>query len=187
MAHTSFARGADARSGVATSLKNTVEETAPGPDVRLNQKGQDDMTTIAAILKHKGHAITTVEPTAHISAVARTLTDHHIGAVLVMDRAEQMLGIVSERDIVISLAEHGNRTMDMTAAQLMTSEVHVVHPETSVNEAMQTMTAGHFRHLPVIDRGRLVGLISIGDVVKARIVDADTAVDSLTAYVAGSV
>jgi CBS domain-containing protein len=65
--------------------------------------------------------------------------------------------------------------------------VHVVHPETSVNEAMQTMTAGHFRHLPVIDRGRLVGLISIGDVVKARIVDADTAVDSLTAYVAGSV
>nr|WP_294544122.1 CBS domain-containing protein [uncultured Rhodopila sp.] len=144
------------------------------------------MTTIAAILKHKGYAITTVEPAAHISTVARTLADHHIGAVLVMDRAGQMIGIVSERDIVLSLAAHGNRTMDMTAAQLMTSEVHVVRPETSVNEAMQTMTAGHFRHLPVVDHGRLVGLISIGDVVKARIVDADTAVDSLTAYVAGS-
>ena len=62
------------------------------------------MTTIAAILKHKGYDITTVEPTAHISAVTRTLADQHIGAVLVMDRAEQMLGIVSERDIVMSLA-----------------------------------------------------------------------------------
>jgi CBS domain-containing protein len=115
------------------------------------------------------------------------LTDHHIGAVLVMDRANQMIGIVSERDIVISLAANGRRTMDMTAAQLMTSEVHVIHPGTSVHEAMQTMTAGRFRHLPVVDHDRLVGLISIGDVVKARIVDADTAVDSLTAYVAGSV
>jgi CBS domain-containing protein len=172
---------------VETFLKKPVEETALGPHVRLNQEGQDDMTTIAAILKHKGYSITTVEPTAHISAVTRTLADHHIGAVLVMDRAGQMLGIVSERDIVLSLAAHGNRTMDMTAAQLMTAEVHVVSPQTSVNEAMQTMTAGRFRHLPVVDHGRLIGLISIGDVVKARIVDADTAVDSLTAYVAGSV
>jgi CBS domain-containing protein len=178
--------------GRAVRREDCSEEGRRGNGTRTRRspeqkKGQDDMTTIAAILKQKGYAITTVEPTAHISEVARTLAEHHIGAVLVMDRAEQMLGIISERDIVLSLAANGSRTMEMTAAQLMTRDVHVVRPETSVNEAMQTMTTGRFRHLPVFDRNKLVGLISIGDVVKARIVDADTAVDSLTAYVAGSV
>jgi CBS domain-containing protein len=152
-----------------------------------NRKGQDFMTTIAAVLKHKGFQVSTIDPAAHIAAVVHLLAERRIGAVLVMDKAEQLLGIVSERDIVRSLAAHGNRTMEMSAAQLMTSEVQVVRPSTTVAEAMQLMTSGRFRHLPVVDRNTLIGLISIGDVVKARIADQDTAVDSLTAYVAGSV
>jgi CBS domain-containing protein len=144
------------------------------------------MSTVAAILKHKGYSVSTVDPNVTVSTVASLLSEHRIGAVLVLDNAEQMLGIVSERDIVRSLAANGARTLEMTAGQLMTRAVQVAHPETTVNQAMQMMTAGRFRHLPVIDHDTLVGLISIGDVVKARIMQQDTVVESLTAYVAGS-
>lgn len=144
------------------------------------------MSTVAAILKHKGYQVSTVDPTALVSDVAAMLAERRIGAVLVMDRAEQMLGIVSERDIVRCLAANGARTLEMTAGQLMTRAVQVAHPDTTVDQAMQMMTAGRFRHLPVIDHDTLIGLISIGDVVKARIIQQDTVVESLTAYVAGS-
>jgi CBS domain-containing protein len=144
------------------------------------------MSTVAAILKHKGYQVSTVDPTAPVSEISQVLSDRRIGAVLVMDNAEQMLGIVSERDIVRSLAANGARTLDMTAGQLMTRTVQVAHPDTTVDQAMQMMTKGRFRHLPVLDRDTLIGLISIGDVVKARIMHQDTVVESLTAYVAGS-
>jgi len=145
------------------------------------------MTTVAAILKHKGYQVSTVDPTAMVSEISQVLSDRRIGAVLVMDSAEQMLGIVSERDIVRSLAANGARTLEMTAGQLMTRTVQVAHPDTTVDQAMQIMTKGRFRHLPVMDHDALIGLISIGDVVKARIMHQDTVVESLTAYVAGSV
>jgi CBS domain-containing protein len=144
------------------------------------------MSTVAAILKHKGYQVTTVGPKASISEVAQILTERRIGAVLVLDNVEQMLGIVSERDIVRSLAANGAATLDMTAGQLMTRAVQVVRPETTVDHAMTVMTAGRFRHLPVMDHDALIGLISIGDVVKARIMSQDTVVESLTAYVAGT-
>jgi len=145
------------------------------------------MTTVAAILRHKGYQITAVDPTATIAQVTNVLTERRIGAVLVLDRAEQLLGILSERDIVRSLSKNGASTLEMTASQLMTRAIQVVRPETTVIEAMAMMTAGRFRHLPVIEHGVLVGLISIGDVVKARIVEQESEVDSLRAYVAGSV
>jgi CBS domain-containing protein len=143
--------------------------------------------SVAAILKHKGYQVFTVDPMEKVSGIVQMLAEHRIGAVLVVDAAEQMLGIVSERDIVRCLAANGNRTLDMTAGQLMTRTLHVAHPESTVAEVMQMMTAGRFRHLPVVDHDALVGLVSIGDVVKARIMEQDMAVDSLTAYVAGSV
>ncbi len=142
--------------------------------------------TVAAILKHKGYQVTSVPPTIPISEVTEVLARHRIGAVLVMDSAEQLLGIVSERDIVRSLAANGGRTLEMTAGQLMTRSVQVATPDITVGEAMRVMTAGHFRHLPVVDHGRVVGLVSIGDVVKARIMQQETEVDSLRAYVAGA-
>ena len=144
------------------------------------------MSTVAAILKHKGYQVSTVDPTTQIAEIAQLLSEHRIGAVLVIDKAEQMLGIVSERDIVRSLAANGGRTLEMTAGQLMTRAVHSAHPDTTVEQAMQMMTAGRFRHLPVLDHDALIGLISIGDVVKARIMHQDSVVESLTAYVAGS-
>ncbi|HTW28359.1 MAG TPA: CBS domain-containing protein [Acetobacteraceae bacterium] len=142
--------------------------------------------TIAAILKHKGFEITSVAPEASIAEVARTLAEKRIGAVLVLDSADQLLGIVSERDIVRTLAELGARTLEMTAGQLMTRSLKVAKPSTTVGEAMEMMTHGRFRHLPVVESGTLVGLVSIGDVVKARILQQESEVDSLKAYVAGS-
>jgi CBS domain-containing protein len=144
------------------------------------------MSTVAAILKHKGRRVTTVDPTLPIAGVVDVLAEHGIGAVLVLDRGGQLLGIVSERDIVRSLAANGVRTLEMTAGQLMTRALQVARPETTVAEAMGRMTVGRFRHMPVMDRDALVGLISIGDVVKARIMEQEDEVDSLKAYVAGS-
>ena len=144
------------------------------------------MTTIAAILKHKGYQVTTIDPTAKIEHVVAVLAKHRIGAALVMDRANQLLGIVSERDIVRSLAANGARTLEMTAGQLMTRALQVARPETTVAEAMTRMTVGRFRHMPVMDHDVLVGVISIGDVVKARIMEQESEVDSLKAYVSGS-
>ena len=144
------------------------------------------MTTVAAILKHKGYQVTTTDPTATIATLVNVLAEHRIGAVLVVDRAEQLRGIVSERDIVRCLAANGARTLEMTAGQLMTRALTMAHPGTTVAEAMSMMTLGRFRHLPVMDNEVLVGLISIGDVVKARIMEQEDEVDSLKAYVSGS-
>jgi CBS domain-containing protein len=141
---------------------------------------------VAAILKHKGYEVAAVDPTLKIAEVVDVLANRRIGAVLVIDTATQLLGIVSERDIVHSLSANGAQTLDMTAGQLMTRALRTATPHTTVHEAMTMMTAGRFRHLPVMDDGRLIGVISIGDVVKARIMEQDYEVDSLKAYVAGA-
>lgn len=143
--------------------------------------------TVAAILHHKGPDIASVAPTARIADVAAELSERRIGSVLVRDAAGQLLGIVSERDIVRCLARSGAACLEMTAAQLMTSQLHTVSPTTSTGQALSLMTASRIRHLPVIEGGQLVGLVSIGDVVKAQLEDRGQEVDSLRAYVAGSV
>ena len=142
--------------------------------------------TIAAILKQKGSAVAEVGPTALISDVAVLLSERRIGAVLVRDTAQQLMGIVSERDIVHGLARHGAAVLQMTAGQLMTRNLQTATPRTTVPEAMELMTTGRFRHLPVIEDGNLVGVISIGDVVKSRMEQQAQEVDSLKAYVAGA-
>jgi len=143
--------------------------------------------TVAAILRHKGHEIASVSPTDKISAVAAKLAEWRIGAVLVRDTADQLLGIVSERDIVRCLAREGAACLEMSAAQLMTRLLHTVTSSTTTDQAMSVMTASRVRHLPVLDGDELVGMISIGDVVKAQLEEQAQEVDSLKAYVAGSV
>ena len=143
------------------------------------------MNTVAAILKHKGHQVTTVDPTATTAQVVDVLAAHRIGAVLLIDHTDQLLGIVGEREIMRTIAANGTRTLEMTASQVMTRNLQVAHPATTVAEAMTMMTIGRSRHLPVMDQDVLVGLISIGDVVKARIMEQESEVDSLKTYVAG--
>jgi len=142
--------------------------------------------TVAAILKHKGPAVASVRPTTKVTELAKFLSEKRIGAVVVQDASDQLLGIISERDVIHAIAAHGPASLEMAASQLMTRAVKTAAPATSVAEAMELMTDGRFRHLPVLDRGELVGIISIGDVVKARITQQDYEVDSLKAYVAGA-
>jgi CBS domain-containing protein len=142
--------------------------------------------TVAAILKTKGRTIVAARPTDTIADVARQLAEHHIGAVVVRDAVGQLVGIISERDIVMALPVHGAEVLDMTAAQLMTRELGTATLRTTEAEALAMMTTGRFRHLPVMEHGEMVGLISIGDVVKARIMQQDAEVETMRAYVSGA-
>jgi CBS domain-containing protein len=142
--------------------------------------------TVAAILKHKGSEVTSARPDDTIEAVVRVLTARGIGAVVVLDAADRPLGILSERDIVHALAARGAAALAVTAGDLMTRALKTATPRTTVGEAMGMMTAGRFRHLPVIDNDALVGLVSIGDVVRAKILQQETEVDGLRAYVSGA-
>lgn len=144
------------------------------------------MTMVAAILRHKGHEVIAVAPDAPVPEVTAVLRARGIGAVLVTDRLGQLLGIVSERDIVRSLAVRGAVTLEMTAAQLMTRVLTTATPGTTVEQAMRLMTENRVRHLPVLDGDRLAGMVSIGDVVKARIMEQEVEVDSLKAYISGA-
>jgi CBS domain-containing protein len=141
--------------------------------------------SVATILKNKNHDIATVRLDATIADISTTLAHRRIGAVLVLD-GDHLAGIVSERDIVRCLAHDGATALDMTASQVMTRHLQTATQQTSVGEAMALMTAGRFRHLPVMEGERLVGIVSIGDVVKARLDEQAHEVDSLKAYVAGS-
>jgi len=141
--------------------------------------------TIAAILKHKGSDVASVLPTTTVAAVASLLSGRRIGAVLVLDKSDALMGIISERDIIHGLASDGAAVLEQTAGQLMTRAVKTATPRTTVSEAMAIMTSGRFRHLPVVERDALVGIVSIGDIVKARMMQQEHEVDSLKAYVAG--
>jgi CBS domain-containing protein len=148
---------------------------------------EGETMTLSGILKQKGGDIAHVTPAVTIADVAALLSRRRIGAVLVCDEEpRRLLGVVSERDIVRCLALHGARVLEMTADQLMTRNPRTAPPATSVPEAMAIMTEGRFRHLPVVEDGQLVGIVSIGDVVKARMELQDHEVDSLRAYVAGA-
>ncbi len=141
--------------------------------------------TVAAILKHKGNAVTAVAPDDTVARLAAVLAEHRIGAALVLDQAGRLLGVVSERDIVAALSAHGAAALAQRADALMTRDVTTASLGTTVAQAMEMMTDGRFRHLPVMAGDRVIGVVSIGDVVKARIMAQAGEVESLRAYVAG--
>lgn len=141
---------------------------------------------IGQILAAKGDEVATTHPDATIAEVARLLKDKHIGAVVVNDAAGRLCGIISERDIARGVAEHGADLPGMRVEQLMTADVVTCAPGDGVEKLMQTMTARRVRHLPVIQDGRMVGIISIGDVVKHRLEELETETHMLHDYIAGS-
>lgn len=130
---------------------------------------------VAGILKRKAFRAAVVAPTLPISEVLRVLVDERSDATLVVDPAGKLLGIVAEHAIVESLAAHGAGTLTMTAGQLVTRGVRTVAPRTSLTDAMRLMIQGHSRHLPVVAEGELIGLISLNDVVRARMIEEQVA------------
>lgn len=138
---------------------------------------------VSDILTEKGGLVYTVTPGTTVGEIARQLSTRRIGSVLVVDRLEQVAGIVSERDLVHAIATHGTPALELEASQVMTRNVVTCDPDASIDEVMQVMTAGRFRHLPVVQHGELIGLVSIGDVVKARLAETEHEKEALRAYI----
>ncbi|HUD51004.1 CBS domain-containing protein [Parvibaculum sp.] len=140
---------------------------------------------VATILKAKGSDVVTIAPIMTLAEAAKLLTSRRIGAVIVM-HGQQVLGILSERDIVKAIAASGAEALERPVRDVMTSRVITCSLNDGVDELMDSMTEGRFRHLPVIDRGELVGIISIGDVVKHRIAETVMETEALRLYIANS-
>lgn len=139
--------------------------------------------TIQAILRQKGSDVFSVGPGEDATAIAQSLAQHRIGAALVRDADGRVLGIVSERDIVRAIAREGTAALAHTARDLMTTDLITVSSATHITEAFALMTEHRCRHLPIMEDGVLLGMISIGDLVKARIAEAEEEAQSLRAFV----
>lgn len=138
---------------------------------------------IEDVIRSKGDTnVVTIAPTATVSELVQTLTGKRIGALVVSADGEHIDGIVSERDIVRGLADLGRSVMDATVADLMTADVYTAEPTGTVEDAAHSMTVHRIRHMPVLVDGHMVGLVSIGDVVKHRIDQLTDERDHLIGY-----
>ena len=142
------------------------------------------MRTANDILNSKGREVWSVGPNDSVLDVLRLMADKEVGATVVLD-GERIAGIVSERDYARKVALKGRTSREATAGDIMTSDVVFVGPEQSIEECMELMTEGRLRHLPVVDRGKLVGVVSIGDLVKAIIDEKEFTIDQLQSYITG--
>ena len=138
--------------------------------------------TVRSILDTKGHDILSVEPDAKLSAAVKILSERRIGAVLVMSNG-RIEGILSERDIVRVLGERGAAVLDEPVNAVMTRKVVSCREKDTVGSIMERMTSGKFRHLPVVEDDKVVGLISIGDVVKWRVKEFENEQEALQNYI----
>lgn len=143
--------------------------------------------TVGEILDRKGRAVVTIQPAATLTQAAQLLAEHNIGAVVVSPDGTEVVGILSERDIVRRFAGDGGvGTGSVAVSQAMTTDVRTAAPDTSIDDLVNTMTTGRFRHVPIVDGGRLAGIVSIGDVVKRRMDQLETERESLQEYVTGT-
>ena len=139
---------------------------------------------VSNVLEDKGNEVFTVRPDETINTLSHRLRALRIGAIVVTDASGKILGILSERDVVKFLAADGPRALDIKVADAMTRNVKTCTESNTINEVMEIMTQGRFRHLPVEVDGKLGGIISIGDVVKRRIEDVEREADEIRNYIA---
>lgn len=138
---------------------------------------------IRDVLKHKGDKVVTIAPDDSVRHLLYLLAEHGIGALVVVSASGDVVGIVSERDVVRRLATEGERILDLPVSDLMTTEVWTATREDTVDHLMGLMTARRVRHLPVIEDGRMIGIVSIGDLVNHCVMELRAERDQLTAYI----
>jgi len=141
-------------------------------------------TTVDEILQRKGRAVWVISPKATVMEALKLMAEKHIGALVVVED-EQVVGILSERDYARKIALKGKSSINTPVKDIMTDKVYYVNPQASVQECLALVTQQSIRHLPVLDNGRLVGLISIGDVVKAIIDEQEITITQLSDYITG--
>jgi CBS domain-containing protein len=140
------------------------------------------MATVRQLLDRKGRALYSVTPEDPVLEAIRLMAERHVGALLVM-QGEELIGIVSERDYARKVILLGRSSDSTPVSQIMSSPVHTVSPDQSVQDCMRLMTERRIRHLPVLDRGRVAGVISIGDLVKAVMEDQQHTIEQLETYI----
>lgn len=136
------------------------------------------------LIQQKGTDVISVHEHDSVATAANTLVDNNIGSVIVLDESEQIVGILSERDLVFGLRDHGANLHEVPIRDLMTTDLIKCHPNDHIHEVMSMMTNRRVRHLPVFDGSKLVGIISIGDLVKNRIDEVETEAQHLRDYIA---
>lgn len=139
---------------------------------------------VSQLLKTKGDLVFTIHPNETIAAAAAQLVDRRVGALVALDSQDQVAGIVSERDLVRAVADEGAAALERPVSTCMTAEVIFADPGETVDALLSRMTDRRIRHLPVCREGRLVGILSIGDLVKHKIQEAEAEADGLKAYIA---
>ena len=138
---------------------------------------------ITQLLNNKGREVYTVTPDDSLSSVAALLYTRKVGAFIVLDRLDRVVGIVSERDIIRAIATSGGQALGQPVSHIMTREVFSANPGETIDALLGRMTDRRIRHLPVIDGERLVGIVSIGDLVKAKIAATEHEAQTLKAYI----
>ena len=141
---------------------------------------------VETILRTKGNAVATIRPDETVGVAVEALVSGNIGALVASQDGEAVDGIISERDIVHALARHGTALLALSVAEVMTRSVVTCGPTESVAELMAEMTNRRIRHLPVVQNGRLCGIVSIGDVVKNRLDEIEYEARSLRSFIAGA-
>lgn len=139
--------------------------------------------TVNAILSAKGGNVLTIDPIATVAAAAKILAAQRVGALVVTGPGQRVVGIVSERDIVQALALRGAAALDIPLTEIMTRKVATCSASDTISSIMERMTAGKFRHVPVVEQGKLAGIISIGDVVKHRLEEMEREQNALRDYI----
>jgi CBS domain-containing protein len=139
--------------------------------------------TVQTVLTKKGRDVVTIGPTATLEEAIATLGKHRIGALVVLGADQRVIGILSERDVVRALSERGGAVLREPLAQTMTRDVVTCCEADKVSAIMDKMTRGRFRHIPVVEQDRLVGIISIGDVVKQRLSEMQSESEALRDYI----
>lgn len=142
------------------------------------------MITLQQLLERKGHSVRSIGPDESVLEAVRMMAENHVGALLVMEQG-QLLGIVSERDYARKIVLKGRSSADTPIREIMSSPVTTIAPDRSVEAAMRQMTDSRFRHLPVVANGHVVGVVSIGDLVKCVIDDQRHLIEDLQQYISG--
>ena len=142
------------------------------------------MRTVKQLLDEKGHDVVSVAPDASVIDALRLMSEHGIGALVVLD-GSRLAGVMSERDYARKVVLHGRSSAETRVKDIMSSQVHTVIPDDTVNACMLLMTQRRIRHLPVMDGGGVAGMLSIGDLVKAVIADQQEEISQLQQYIAG--
>jgi len=141
--------------------------------------------TVAAILGDKGKNVISAGPDASLGKIAGILAENRIGAIIILEKDGSVCGIASERDVVRQIAQQGKDALDNPISSCMTRKVISCQPDNTIDEVMGIMTKNKFRHIPVMEGNSLVGIISIGDVVKRKIEQAERDAEEMKRYIAG--